>query len=119
MDTVEDEDPQAAITRAVEVQSTNAGDHPTSVLAHGARLPLADGDTDTLVLYLADHVNRRRLVLGLPYRPAPNFAVLTVQVLHTDDVAERELEGLIDVFFTGVEEHPYGQRIWTDHFQDS
>ncbi|MFT4626465.1 MAG: hypothetical protein ACI8PZ_005142 [Myxococcota bacterium] len=118
MDRFPGEDVAAAIDAALEGQVANAGGQPVSVVAHQARLPLADGPVDAMVLYVVDRVARRRVVLGVPFALEPELAVLTLQVLHVDNVEERELEALVDAFFTGVEGHPYGTRLWAEHFRD-
>jgi hypothetical protein len=91
-----------------------------AVLVVDGYYPLEGRKTDALLAEIVEYGDvRRSFRVVLPYRSARaegGFAVHRPKVLIADG---REVPGLVEAFFSGVDAHEKGSQVWSEHIVES
>ena len=64
----------------------------------------------------------KRMALGIPYTPGKanqKFLVHRPKVLAADDQSRIDLEILLNQFWSGVDQHTEGAKVWNEHMDQS
>jgi hypothetical protein len=64
----------------------------------------------------------KRMTLGIPYTPGTanqRFLVHRPKVLTADERSRVGLEGLLNHFWSGVDQHTEGAKVWNEHMDQS
>jgi hypothetical protein len=93
------------------------------VLIYDGYTTLPSGKYDALILRIVAYgPPRRELEMVIPYRPsahAAGFAVHRPKFTAMRGVDDDALAPITDAFFTGVDAHDQGAKVWNAHIDQS
>lgn len=93
------------------------------VLIFDGLITLSGEKVDALVVeWRSASSPERRMTLGIPYTPGTanqRFLVHRPKVLATDERSQVELESLLNQFWSGVDQHTEGAKLWNAHLDQS
>lgn len=120
---MDEEDLERAVARGKTWLEGNPDNASHRVLIYDGYVTLGSWRTDALLVEVRSAQEpAARLSMALPYR-APDdprgFAVFRPKFISWEGVAEPEHEAWGEAFFSGVDAHEQGARVWNDHLDES
>jgi len=93
------------------------------VLIFDGLITLGGEKVDALVVeWRSEASPEKRVTLGIPYTPGTarqKFLVHRPKVLAADERSRVELQELLNQFWSGVDQHTEGAKVWNDHMDQS
>ena len=101
--------------------SENSHHAQCAVLIFDGYIPLADSKTDALILEIANYCDPTASVtMAVPYVPQSSKAVFKVyRPKIVKFPAAEDMQGFIESFWQGVDEHKQGSEVWASHLDQS
>lgn len=106
-----------------EMLADNPHNAIAAVLIFDGYVTLETSKTDALIVEFRAYPNRTAtVVVVLPYRAASNaegFAVHRPKIRELHSVSESQVPEIMGAFFSGVESHERGSKVWNAHSDES